>query len=205
MYPSLQSIGLKLYLDEYFFNEEHIQERWLTKLDAFVENLSDDQKLVLKEKFKSNLPHLSKNDLLHEIMVACAFYPQAKFNGGAGPDLVDGNICIEIKTINTSPIEVERVKNLVPNSTRYSIPKDGGFEKRIESKFDFRFKKAIKQINHDGTIIIVWDSDLVVRWESRKRKIETLLKTLVEREKPKESKVIVKTIFFGDLRELLAK
>ena len=205
MYQSLQSIGLKTYLDGYFFNGQYLHEKWLKRLDYFVSCLSEEQKVILKKKFQKNLPHLSKNDLLHELMVACAYYPQAQFNGASGADLINGEISIEVKTINASPTEVERIKNLIPDSTRTSIPEDIDFEKRFENKFQVRARKAVEQLKHVGILVIVWDSDLVVGWEGRKKKIETLLNRLAENNKRSELNVEIKTVFFGDLREMLSQ
>jgi len=190
-------------LDDYFFNQGFQHEIWLATLESFVKSLSNNQKLVLKSKFSNKLSNLSKNDLLHEIMVACAFYPKAIFNADGGADLIDDQNHIEIKTINASSVEIERIKVLVPNSQRPSIPKDNQFQNRFENKFNLRFQKATQQVKHEGIIYIVWDSDNVVGWNSRKQEIEILLKRLVEKNKINEPKIIVKAIYFGDLRELL--
>ncbi|MDO8594108.1 MAG: hypothetical protein Q7R93_01150 [bacterium] len=211
MYQSLQSIGLKSYLDKYFFSREYLQECWLTKIDIFVGNLSDVQKLVLRQKFKPNITHLSANDLVHEIMIACAFYPQAFFNPSSGADLMDNGHPIEVKTINASLAEIERILNLQPDSRRMQIKDDNStsrnnaFKKVFRRKFNSRFKKAAEQVNHSGIVYMVWDSDFVPGWENRKWEIGTMLKGLAEKRKHTEPKVDIKTIYFEDLRVAVAK
>lgn len=211
MYQSLQSIGIKSYLDKYFFNRGYLQEHWLTKIDIFVGNLSDIQKSVLREKFKPNIIHLSANDLVHEIMIACAFYPGATFNPSSGADLMDNGHLIEVKTINASLDEIERITNLQPDLGQIQInngdltSRNDEFKKVFRRKFNSRFRKAAEQVNHKGVVYIVWDSDFVPGWENRKQKIRILLGELIEKKKLKEPRVDIKTIYFEDLRSAVAE
>ncbi|MFA6297384.1 MAG: hypothetical protein WC629_02370 [Candidatus Paceibacterota bacterium] len=208
MYQSLIKIGLEKYLKEYFFEKEWLFERYLENLDIFVSSKDCSQKDILKNKFKENLSHLSLNDHLNEVMVACAFYPKGLFQkeskGVKSSDIVDCGVEIEIKTINADSNEIERIKVLKPNSMRDNLPKDLGYELRICEKFKQRIEKAKKQIKNNGVVYIVWDSTLVVDWENRKNMIEILFKKLIELEESIYPDLTIKTIFFGDLREIIA-
>ena len=105
--------------------------------------------------------------------MACAFHPNGLFQKEVyktkSVDLVDNGIQIEVKTINASPDEIERIKELKADSARYSLPKDTEYESRINTKFKQRVKKAKKQIKNNGIVYIIWDSTLVTNWEDRKK------------------------------------
>jgi len=208
MYKSLIQIGLEKYLNEYFFERDWLFEKYLENLDIFVSSKDDSQKCILKNKFKNNLSHSSLNDHLNELMVACAFYPKSLFQkeskGIKSPDIVDFGVEIEIKTINSDPSEIERINVLKPNSMRSNLPKDLEYELRICKKFKQRVEKAGEQIKGKGVVYIVWDSTLVPDWENRKNIIESLFEKFIELEKNIYPNLTIKTIFFGDLREVVA-
>ena len=177
MYQSLYSVGLKSYLDEYFFNREYLQEPWLTKIDKFVGNLSDVQQSVLREKFKPNITHLSANDLVNEVMIACVHHPTADFIREATDrktfDLFDEsfNLKIEVKTLNESEGEQIRHNNQKPNEGRVNIGKclsGKELEDRkksiiisLQKKCLDKLSKAVCQLESKGKIYLIYDYDIL--------------------------------------------
>ncbi len=125
MYPHLIEIGLQKYLNNYFFNKEWLLEKHLENLDKFIASKDEKQRDILKGKFSKINEHVSLNDHFHEIMVAYIFHPKGIFQEdgflGGSPDIIDNGILIEIKTINPSPKELERIKilPLIPLETHY--------------------------------------------------------------------------------------
>jgi len=209
MYQSLVKIGLKKYLNEYFFNKEWLSEEYLEKLNSFVALKSKEQQAILKNKFTKKLSHLSANDHLHELLIACAFHPNGLFQkeipDTSSSDIIDNGILVEIKTINASPDEIERIKALVPNSVRNSLPKDNEYEARICQKFKQRIEKAREQVKDNGIVYIVWDSTFVINFRSRKTQIERLFERLILTEKKKSPNLKIQIVYFEDLREKVAK
>ena len=116
LYQSLIEIGLEDYLKQRG-NGNIYQEAHMLKIDSFVENLSNDQKKILKDKIskKKNETHAQHNDMLHEISIACAFYDKVNFLPEIGektPDFCSNGICVEVKTINNSDVERKRQDEL---------------------------------------------------------------------------------------------
>ena len=207
MYDHLVEIGLKNYLDSYFFNQTWIVEDYLQKLDLYVSTLPVEQQKILRLKYSSNRDHLQQNDLLHELLVASVFHPNGSFihetTSEKSADILDGSIRIEIKTINASPTEVERVKIMDPGTVRTMVPRDDYYEDRIRRKFRLRIDKAVEQLSGSGLVYLVWDSDLTGNWSDRKERIEKLFTELVAAEENLHPNLIIKSIYFGDLRERL--
>lgn len=80
LYDSLQSINLTNYINFYFSGKDWKKNKYLESLDSFVKNLSIDQRIVLRDKFKSNkITHLETQSLVNEIAIARVFHPQAEF------------------------------------------------------------------------------------------------------------------------------
>lgn len=208
MYQYLVEIGLKRYLDNYFFQERWIFEQYLENLNNFIASKSDEQKRVLRNKLSKITDHLSLNDHFHEIMVAYVFHPNGFFQDdgvvGGSSDIVDNGIYIEVKTINADPEEIERIKVLVPDSSRNFLPKDLSYDERFRQKFEQRITKAKEQINGSGIIYLVWDSTLVKEWSKRKILIENLLSDLIQEGKFKLPNIKIKVFYFGDLRDMIA-
>jgi len=113
MYENLQAINLTKFLNKCCGSANWVKENWLVSLDSFVGILSEENKKTLKSKINNNLNHYQANDILNEIMVACAFHPKAHFvkeYGQKSYDLFDNSsdLKIEIKTLNEGDDEKER-------------------------------------------------------------------------------------------------
>ncbi len=208
MYQSLINIGLKKYLDDYFCNKKWHFEQYLENLNLFVAFKDDKQKKILKEKFSKKLNHLSINDHIHELMVACAFHPMGLFQNETTDksfDLIDNRIQIEIKTINASPNEIERIKTLRLNSFGNSPPEDTEYESRIRKKFKQRIDKAKEQLKNHGIVYLIWDSDFGIGWDDRKKEIAQLLKKLISEEKQFSPNLEIIAVYFEDLRTMVSR
>lgn len=207
MYKNLVEIGLKKYLDEYFFNKSWSAKSYLEKLDSYVGALGIEQKEILNKKYSKISNHRSINDHFYELMVGYVFhqsgiYPDDNIFGGS-PDIIDGNVLIEVKAINAPATEIERVKIIVPDSVSWGpFADDKDFESRFKEKFDFRVDKAKEQISNKGLIYIIWDSTLK-GWTSRRSQIEILLKMLGEDFESSYPEIKIKSIYFGDLIEMV--
>jgi|GEM_PF-3035699 len=205
MYLNLVEIGLKCYLDSYFV-DGWTHDSFVISLNKFVGKKSSGQKRILKSKFSKKQKHLFTNDILHELMVACVFHPNADFlteGNSKTHDLLDGGIKIEVKTINASTEENDRIEAIVDGAIRNSIPEDLDYKNRIKTKFNLRVDKAKEQIG-TGVIYIIWNSDLVKRWEERKREIEAFLSFLVSEQKKLLRNIEIRTIYFEDLKEKIS-
>lgn len=209
LYKNLIDIGLKNYLNTYFFNKEWFEEIYLKKLDAFVAKKSKNQKDIIRSKFKSLTDHAIINDHLYELMIAIAYHPTGEFQDNPSsefsPDLIDNGVNIEVKNINAEPSEIERIKLIDPDGVSNGpFPDDANFEARFRKKFSLRVDKAKQQISNKGKVYIVWDTSLKGSTE-RIPRIEKLLKDLCEQEKHLSPDVEIVTLDFEKLRELIAK
>jgi hypothetical protein len=209
LYKNLVDIGLKNYLDVYFSNEEWFLEAYLEKLDVFIANKGIRQKNILRRKFQYVTDHLVVNDHIYELLVALVFHPNGLFQDNppetSSPDIIDGEICIEVKNINAEPKEIERIKTIVPNTVSYGpFPNDSDFEKRFNEKFSHRVNKAKKQIGNSGIIYIIWDT-AIMGSAKRKSKIDKLLKKLSLEEMKQNPSIQIKTLDFENLRKLVSE
>ncbi len=159
MYTSLIEIGLEDYLKARG-GGKIIEEKWTINLDSFVSSLTDEQKKILRNKIfkKKNETHLQHNDLFHEIGIACAFYDNISFleesNTISKPDFRSNNTSVEVKTINNSEEEQERLftLNKGPNCVIQGIYKNErkSSVNAVVSKFKDHIEKAKKQLSETG-------------------------------------------------------
>ncbi len=206
-YTNLVNIGLRDYLNTYFFYKEWYRETYLERLDTFVACKSDEQKNILIKKFEHLTDHVIINDHLYELMIGAVFHPNGAFQNvtlGSSPDIIDQGVNIEIKNINSEPEEIERVKIMIPNTVSYGpFPSDSDFENRLRKKFLLRVDQGKKQIQNKGIIYIIWDTSLKGSTE-RIPKIEKLFRNLCVEEKKLSPDVTIVTFDFEKLRRLVS-
>ncbi|MFA5991063.1 MAG: hypothetical protein WC794_02330 [Candidatus Doudnabacteria bacterium] len=217
MYKNLNKIGLKGWIDV-ACGGASIEDKWLRGLDTYLSKLSSINITVLKSKFSKKLTHLQKNDLLHELEVACAFHPQSKFlkENETHPDLFDTttNTYIEVKSLNegldeqtrhlqNSYISIdavlsEKIKNKLKNET-LSI---------INKKALFHSDKASEQLTNKGIIYLVWDyNKLIDGYPGIISTIDVshLFKNFVTVFSKDHFKIKIIPIYFAELRNHVAR
>jgi len=221
LYKSLIEIGLEDYLKQRGGGNIY-QESHMLKLNLFIENLSDDQKKILKEKInkKKNETHTQHNDMLHEISVACAFYDKVNFlqeTDEKTPDFCSNDICVEVKTINNSDVERKRLDDLdkgpycnvspmLNQNEIENIKKE--FIECVGKKFNDHINKAKEQLNSSGGHIwIVYAIDSPPKFHEKintaiENKFDEIIKELSS--ELHKSNICVKYINFGSLREKIA-
>lgn len=207
MYDNLVKIGLRNYLDKYYDSNEWQSEAYMEAVNTYIGLKSDNEKDILRKKFKRIKNHPEANEHFNELMIGLAYHPEGIFQegnlAGTSSDLIDKGVSIEVKTINAPPKEIERQKSMSPGIVYSgSFPDDENFENRFAEKFYLRLQKARKQIKKSGLVYIVWDST-TLGWSDRKNKIKEVLDKLVSEHKKEYPKITIKHIFFGDLRELV--
>jgi hypothetical protein len=199
MYTNLVEIGLKEYLDNYFFNKTWIKDKCIENIDAYVSNLSESQKKILSKKFINQSDFIRANDSFYELWIAYVYHQNGQFQEES-PDLIDNNINIEVKNINTTKEEIERIKKLVPNSRGANIfPQELNLKERFEERFERHFQKAKDQIKSDGKIYLIWDTTL--GFDMNKSEIEGILNDLCKEKSIDYPNIEIIHIYFGDLKE----
>ena len=194
-----------------------IEEKWTVNLDSFVSNLKDEQKRILKNKIekKKNETHSQHNDVFHEISVACAFYGGANFleenKNMFMPDFYSGGINVEIKTINNSDVEKNRLSDI--SECPRCVISNGWDENKIKifmdlavnamvKKFNDHIQKAMKQLGAGGGHVwIVYAIDYPSgfhKYEELKLEIENKFDETI---KALPIKYKVGYIHFGKLRD----
>lgn len=195
LYKSLIEIGFEDYLRQRGGGNIN-EENHMLKLNLFVENLSDDQKKILKEKIgkKKNETHMQHNDMLHEISVACAFYDKVNFlqeTDEKTPDFCSNGIYVEVKTINNSDVERKRLDaldhgpycNVSPALNQDEVEQiKEEFIKCVGNKFMDKIKKAGEQIGlNGGHIWVVYAIDSPSKFHEKiGREIENKFNEIVK-------------------------
>lgn len=145
---------------------------WIKEINNFLKDLSEEQLLILKEKFK-NFGNLSQlYDKLSEILVACRFADERpKFlNDNEGkPDihLQKSNRYIEVKRVNISDEEEQLINKLletktinIRNISNKMEPQDN-MRNALLNKAKEHIAKAVNQLNDNlGTIFLIYKLDL---------------------------------------------
>jgi len=217
LYNSLIEIGLEDFLKKRG-GGNIIEEKWTVNLDSYVSTLSDKQKGILKNKIekKKNETHSQHNDIFHEISIACAFYNNINFleenNNVSTPDFRSDNTNVEVKTINNSNTEKERLheldkgprceiykydENLTENFRSSSI-------QAIIKKFKDHVEKAKKQLGvNGGHIWVVYAADSPPNFnedENLRLEIENNFDEIIKK-LPNKNGTCIRYIHFGDLRD----
>jgi hypothetical protein len=221
LYKSLIEIGFEDYLKKrgggniYF--EPHME-----KINFFVNNLSDKQKKVLKDKTdkKKNETHTQHNDVFHEISIACAFYDKVYFlqeTDEKTPDFCSNDIYVEVKTINNSDVERKRLDELDKGPICEISPalNQGEVEKIkkefidcVGKKFKDHIETAKKQLNsRGGHIWVVYAIDSPPKFHEKintaiENKFDEIIKELSS--ELHKSNICVKYMHFESLREKIA-
>lgn len=215
LYKSLVEIGLGDYLEQRGGGNIYLEPHML-KINSFVENLSDDQKKILKDKIskKKNETHAQHNDMFHEISIACAFYDKVNFlpeTDGKTPDFCSNGIYIEVKTINNSDVERKRQDELNKGQqcnigSALNQEEVEGIKKEfiecVGRKFTDHIKKAMEQLNPDGGHIwIVYAIDSPPKFHEKinseiKNKFGEIIRELLD-----NSNIYARYICFEDLRD----
>ena len=217
LYKSLIEIGLEDYLNQRGGGNIY-QESHMLKLNLFVENLSEDQKKVLKEKIgkKKKETHTQHNDMLHEISVACAFYDKVNFlqeTDEKTPDFCSNGIYVEVKTINNSDVERKRLDdldkgpycNVSPALNQDEVNKiKKEFIECVGKKFTDHINKAKEQLNSSGGHIwIVYAIDSPPKFHEKiNKEIENKFDEIIK--KMQSENFCIRYIRFESLREKIA-
>lgn len=232
MYDNLKTINLTEYLNKCCGGPNWIKDSWLVSLDYFVGTLSDENKTIIKSKFKNNQELPRQNDMLNEIMIACAFHPTASFieekENEKTYDLFDNslNLKIEVKSLNEGDDEKERHKQdsfsdwLIHLSDSELQNEKIKITANISKKCNDHFSKAVHQLDNCGKIYLIYDYNLLSRENIGTDKEPTFAKThhsvLLKKDIEKaiqnylndfskcHSKIFAEAIYFGDLREKVA-
>lgn len=209
LYSSLIEIGLEDFLKTRG-GGSIIEEKWTVNQDAFISNITDEQKRVLKNKIekKKNETHSQHNDIFHEISIACAFYNNVNFieenNAVPTPDFCSGNVNVEVKSINNSneekvrlwePDKGQRCENITENFKTLSV-------QAVVKKFKYHVEKAKKQLGEEGGHVwIVYAVDSPPNFhedEKLQLEIESKFDEII---KTSPIKYKIRYIHFGKLRD----
>lgn len=219
LYSSLIELGLKDFLKTRGHGKI-IKEKWAINLDVLVSKFTEEQKEILKNKInkKKNETHAQHNDVFHELSIACAFYDNVNFlkenKCALTPDFCSGSASVEVKTINNSNEEKDRLselnKGLYCEHRKYDENFTKNFKKlsiqAIIKKFNEHIQKAQQQLGEDGGHIwVVYAPDSPPSFnedEQLKLEIENKFKEIVKTV-PEQYKISY--IHFGDLRDKLEK
>ena len=187
MYKNLININLEEYLNKCCGSKTWHEESWLLKLDTFVGTLSKENLNTLRSKFsitknsqQTKEKHRQDTNKLNEVMVACAYHPNARFipevDGQQTPDLFDESLDlqIEVKSLNEGKDEEDRHDNQEPNKAEIYINKAISVseleEKKKATATFFETKKckylidnAISQLKGSGKIYLIYDYNLFSR------------------------------------------
>jgi|GEM_PF-5249978 fructose-1,6-bisphosphatase len=231
MYDNLQKINLTNYLNRCCGGEKWISEGWLESLDKFVGILSDQNISVLKSKINDNLGLYQINDIVNEIMIACAYHPEANFvseGTSSTYDLFDQNsdLKIEVKSLNEGADEQERhKKDTYCGVAALPMEKEAAKEKKdmedaIRKKCREHLQKAVGQIAKKGKIYLVYDWNLLTsqnigtkedpRYTNTRRsplsgeEVKNIIDKCTDEVVRVYTDVQVGVIFFGDLRHVVA-
>lgn len=200
MYKNLIDIGLKEYLDSYFSNQTWIKDKCLENIDNYVGNLSETQKVILSKKFINQKDFTRANDSFYELWIAYVYHQNGQFQEGS-PDIIDNNINIEVKNINTTKEELKRVQNLIPYSVQTGpFPEETNLEERFKERFERHFGKAKGQIRSNGKVYLIWDTTLS-GFSVNKEKVEKILNNLCSEKNIDYPNIEIIRIYFGDLKE----
>lgn len=221
LYNSLIKIGLEDYLKERG-NGKLIKENWTVNLDLFVSKLPVKQIKILRHKVKKkkNETHLQHNDMFHEISIACAFYKNINFlvenNSSLTPDFRADNTNVEVKTINYSNAEKERLSELDKGIFCKIMKTDNSSQENfkistvqaITNKFNYHIKKAQKQLGmNGGHVWVVYATDSPINFhenEKLRSEIENNFDEIIKN-LPNKNRLCIRYIFFGDLRDKIEK
>ncbi|MFA5127991.1 MAG: hypothetical protein WC457_03245 [Patescibacteria group bacterium] len=227
MYENLQNINLTKYLNECCGGQDWVNERWLRALDKFVGELSDENKDILKARINIIQSHLQTNDIINEIMIACAYHPRANFLSEGKTlsyDMFDKsvNLKIEVKSLNEGIDEQVRHESdsfvgqapLLPESEENN--EICGMRNAITKKCKDHIEKAIKQVDENGKIYFVYDYNLFTSKNIGTKHLPNYVNTRVSPLSQDDVKNIInncwgdfqnhyanvkfKAIYFGDLR-----
>lgn len=231
MYENLKVINLTKFLNKCCGGTNWIKEKWLLSLDSFIRTLSENDKNVLKLKIKNNLEHYQINDVVNEIMIACAYHPKANFvkeDQNKSYDLFDSssNLKIEVKTLNEGDDEKERHKQdkflgISKGLTDTEIQnKKIKITEIIRKKCLDHLSKASCQINNSGKIYLIYDYNLLTSENIgtkkqavyknyhpsnfSKKEAEKIIQNCLDNFSKRHPKVFIEAIYFGDLREKVA-
>jgi hypothetical protein len=231
MYENLQAINLTKFLNKCCGSANWVKESWLVSLDSFVGTLSEENKKKLKSKINNNLSHYQTNDIVNEIMVACAFHPKAHFvkeDGRKSYDLFDNSsgLKIEVKTLNEGDDEKERHKQDKFLGISRSLTNTEIQNKKIKITEIIRKKcldhltKALCQIDNSGKIYLIYDYNLLISENIGtkkkavyknyhpsnfpKKEAEKIIQNCLDDFSKCHLKVFIEAIYFGDLREKVA-
>ncbi len=231
MYNNLQKINLTNYLDECCGGKKWIEESWLQALDGFVGTLSDENKFIFESKINNNRNHCQINDIVNELMIACAFHPKADFVAEGtltSCDLIDNNsdLKIEIKTLNEGDDERDRRKKnsccwiAAAPSEKESTKEKELMQAAISNKCKEHVKKAVNQISEKGKIYVVYDWNLLTsknigaespvyvntHWSPLPRDaVKSTIDICVNETLRENSGVQIEVISLDDLRKKVAK
>ena len=216
MYTKLEELGLKEYISTCCGGTMQ-EDKYFRNIEKFISTLSEDNFKSLISKFRGNKKYSEITDLLHEVEIACVFHPKANFLEN-GPDLENG-ILIEVKTLNESKEEYMRHQN-DPNFFISQSLSDEEKKKEEElvdiaiyNKAIYHLEKANSQLKGRGLIYLIWDYDLLLHGEDGqvhfpipdgKRLMQMRIEKIVKEFIGSHPGLIIKTYYFGDLRELVS-
>lgn len=200
MYKNLVEIGLKDFLNDYFCNQDWVMDKCIENIDAYVKIFDEDQKQILLNKFKNQKDFRRANDSFYELWIAYVFHQNGKFQIDY-PDIIENGENIEVKNINTTPEELDRIKTLQPNIINDSpFPEDLNLQERFNLRFERQINKALPQISHRGKIYLIWDTT-IKGFSKNKEEITRILNNLCDDKKIIYPKVEIIHLYFGDLKE----
>lgn len=231
MYNNLKLIGLTKYLNKCCGSKNWVREGWLVALGIFVGTLTEENKNILISKIRKGLEHYQINDIVNEVMIACAFHSRANFmgeNDQKSCDLfeVDSNLKIEVKTLNEGDDEKERHKQnkFLCISKRLSDAETLN-EKQdtkiiIYKKCNDHLEKAATQIDNKGEIYLIYDYNLLSsknagskeeplytqthRSATPEEEVKNIIKNCVNEFTKNRPEISIEVIYFGDLRNKVA-
>ncbi len=226
MYGHLVKIGLDFYLDKSCGGKNWHEESWLINLDAFIGSLSEKNLSTLKNKFSKEKTQLQNNDIVHEVMIMCAYHPDAILipeQKIKTCDLFDESLDlnIEVKTLNESREEqVRHEENKIINQV--GKVSDVGLVNRkenviaaIKKKCSEKIYKAIDQIPpyKKGKIYLVYDYDHYFKnldgtrshAPLSKKEVHKVIEYACRDFLTSRTRIEFEIIFHGDLKDKIAR
>lgn len=226
MYENLKKICLEDYLNIAFGNIKWHHVDWLVVLDKFIGRISKENLDILKKKNCDTSNHFQKNDVLNEIMIACAYYPGADFikedNIIQKPDLYDSyvNTYVEVKTLNVGDDEKKRYELMDKNNNVFTsvstlLKEEEKFRKvneirfAVEKKCLEHFNKAASQLKGKGRIYLVYDYNLFHNLQHfnlfpKECVLQVITKCINDFLKY-HTDIMIQAVYFADLREKINK
>lgn len=201
MYRNLINIGLEHYLDSYFCNNNYIDDKCIENINNYVGTLEEAQKKILLEKFQNQRDLTRLNDMFYELWIAYVYHQNAFFQDEQGSvDMIDSGVSIEVKNINTTPEELDRIKDIKPGIINTGpFPREINIEERFKERFERHFIKAEKQLNNNGIIYLIWDTTLY-NFDANKEKITRILNNLIKEKQSSNPNIKITHCYFGDLK-----